>query len=210
MSSNLLLARTDIESIIPSRLVGTVSGAHLDTPTLESRGYDTSPAALAGTLRSALRSRAIQAGERSEPSPIPETEAVDIVLGQLASQFPAWFGRADPDDGRVANPDGDLSTDTLAEWFFQGQVSFETVPVEFAEPETVDRVVVPLLTRLAAGLERQRSLDRMARQAAAKSAIKETVIREVVDNDLSRADVDEAVAEATRSLEQSDVSLEGQ
>jgi hypothetical protein len=207
-SHSPVFACTEFQTAVPPRLGDEVAVGQLTDPTLESRGRSPEVADLVGSLRSGLRNEAIHRGQETSLSPIPETEAVDVVLGQLRAQFPQWFGRAEPVDRTVS--DEHLSSSEFREWFFQGQVSFETVAVDFEDSETVDRILVPVVAWLDERLADQRAADDAAQRTAAKTRLKRAVIREATESDLSEADVDAAVADAKAALERSDAGFEGE
>lgn len=191
----------DVASIIPERLTTVVKRESLDELNLSSRGHEPDCAKVLGLLRSRLENEAIRRGEGSSPSPIPETEAVELVLDQLQLAYPDWFSAGYDSE---ATGDINLRPQEFSEWFFQKKVTFETVPVEFGQPETTDRVVVPLVIHLADQLAEQREADAEARSERGKKHVRHAVYEAVVDEDLSEHEIDAAVAEAKQMLSKSD------
>jgi hypothetical protein len=193
---------TDIDTIVPDRL------KDLDYSVLEAvvdfqhRGSRCQVDRILSYLGAAIENEAITRGEHSEPSPVPELDAVDTVLDALESKYPAWFGNSEA-TAALESPvaDDHLSKSDIEEAYFDGQFAPETHPVDVKNWTDQKRVLLPLLTIVLNRVREQAAADNTAAVSAAQKTIKKTIIREAIKHDLDEADLGVAFDAALQTLD---------
>lgn len=195
------LDRTDFEAITPERLVGIVDYDIFDQLVdFEHRGCRCKVDRLISYLAAGLENQAILNGETSEPDPLSEVEAVNIVTSTLSGRFPTWFG--DPDelaDLEMATSDRHLSESDIREDYWQDELV--GVDVDTTNYTSVKRVVIPIIAIALHGVDAQKVADEKFATDSAQEAIRRAVMKEAYQHSLSDAEIDEAVQDAKRTLQ---------
>jgi len=196
------LDETDFDRITPDRLDDVVDyDLLLANRVVIHRGHDVDAERLLGRLGAALDQEAVEQGETSAPSNLPESEAVDVVLDGVLRRAPRWFDwgtSLDKYDRTVSNRH--LSPAILSEQYWQGRPGPETMPVAGGDWADQMRVVLPILALVWERMLDQQKADRRAIVGIAKARIRRTICREVRENDLTPSSVEEAVDEAFTRL----------
>jgi hypothetical protein len=196
------LDETDFDRITPERLDDVVDyDLLLANKTVRHRGHDVDAERLLGRLGAALDQEAVEQGETSAPSNLPESVAVDVVLDGILRRAPRWFDwgtSLDKYDQTVSEQH--LSQAALRERYWQGRPDSETMPVAGGDWADQLRVIVPILALVWEQMLEQQRADRRETVAAAKGRIRRTIRREVRENDLAPHTVEAAVGEAFTRL----------
>ncbi|MFD1570244.1 hypothetical protein [Halorubrum laminariae] len=195
------LDRIDFEAITPDRLVGVVEYDIFDQLVdFEHRGCRCKVDRLLSYLGAAIENRAVVNGETSEPGSMSELEAVNVATAALSGRFPTWFG--DPDelaDLNMATSDRHLSEADIREDYWQDE--FVGTEIDTTDWTSIKQVIVPLTAIALEGVDAQKVADEQFGTDSAQEAIRRTVMKEAFQHSLSDDEIDEAVQDAKRTLQ---------
>lgn len=196
------IQKTDLRAITPQRLQGKIDySVFNEFIDFQHRGTRCQVDTLLSYLGAAIDSEAISRGSDSTPVTLSEHDAVDIVTEALASKHPSWFGAPDAlEDLNEPVSDIHLSESQLREAYWQQQVRPVTSPVKGDSWSDQKRVIIPLVGIVLQTLRDQRQADAATATESAQAQIKQTVVREAYENDLSDHEIQQAVHEALDTL----------
>jgi hypothetical protein len=202
MTQPRTLARSDLLVLTPDRLADVVDYSFLAAhPSLTHRGHDVDVDRLVSRLGAALDAAAVDAGDAPAPSTLEEQTAVTVVANAFATTVPRWLGdSAELESSDQPVSDVHLDVDDLTDAYWHGELAPATMPVAGDDWPDQKRIILPFLALAWERLDAQLEADRTAAIEAGQSAITRQILTEAVQRDLSRVQVDEAVADAQDAL----------
>lgn len=165
--------------------------------TLAYRRRSLSYGDLRATLQCALHTDAVMAGDKSAPSGLSETAAVDTLIEAVEEMFDVWFnGRGVEDTFGPTADAGDVEVGELRERYWDGGLDV----LELETREERELVVERFLTVLGAYLDELEGKDARVQRQIAKGDIKAELGEKLKSWEMEREAVEGIVEEVLEEL----------
>jgi hypothetical protein len=159
------------------------------------RGIETTAWDVVARVTSAVMTAYAEQSRRD----LSERSVFEVALAKMRTMYEPWFDtsavEAETDVAGVA-----VKADVVNRRYWAGELNPNCRTISTTDYEDIKRVTVPLVGIVLDQVATQIVADRSAERRSGQEAIRDAVVREVVNRDLEPEDVDEGVQRALTQL----------